>query len=260
MKASSTRTACGRLIDSAVRNCGTGRVNTPRSRRASRRRGLETTAAKPRSYFRASSRAVAPRVSRAGERDDARPPQRWWRGRVRGQERDLVPPTRVDVGEPSRLVDQWLAVLAHSAHHRAPADPDRGRDRSDIKPVLTDPPTRLPTARLVSAERVATCSLVSVPRPPRARRLRAAPQRFSQSSVTARLADGRSRTRTWRRRACGTPHTAQPVHHAVVAVVSAACSSSPYASDTANNLTPSSPSRAVPALPSTLTWASLVTS
>ena len=54
--------------------------------------------------------------------------------------------------------------------------------------------------------------------------------------------------------------TPQPTHHALRPVVSTACSSSPSTSDTARNLKPGSPSMAVLALPSELTWGLLVAS
>ena len=77
--------------------------------------------------------------------------------------------------------------------------------------------------------------------------------RFTQISVTGRPADGRSRTRTGRR-PCGTARTPQSRQNSSAAAVSIACSSSPSTCDTASRTKPGSPSIAVAALPSPLTW------
>lgn len=51
-------------------------------------------------------------------------------------------------GEPFRVVDEPLAVVAHRSHHGVPPDADDGGDRRDVGPVVTDESARLPTAPL----------------------------------------------------------------------------------------------------------------
>ncbi len=78
------------------------------------------------------------RPSRAGQRDDPGH-ELGARARTGREERGLVHADRDDPGQPCRIVDQRRAVVADGAHHRGPADAQRGRDRVYVLPVLADP-------------------------------------------------------------------------------------------------------------------------
>ena len=77
--------------------------------------------------------------------------------------------------------------------------------------------------------------------------------RLTHTNVTGRPAAGRSRTHVGRR-SCSRACTPQPRQKSSRAVVSTACSSSPFCCDTASRTNPSNPSIAVAALTSSCTW------